>query len=178
MPTIYVHKLADVEDGAQIGDGTHIWRWTHVMPKAKIGGQCNIGQNCFIQNNAVIGNRVKIQNNVSIYSGVILEDDVFIGPSVVFTNVRKPSPFETIPEEDYAKTIVKKGASIGANATVVCGVTIGENALIGAGAVITKDVPPGVTVVGNPAGILVRDVYGNSFVVSFEQYYIKRRHIN
>lgn len=169
-----IHKLADVEDGAQIGEGTKIWRWTHIMPGAEIGENCTIGQNCFIANTK-IGDNVKVQNNVSVYTGVILEDDVFIGPSVVFTNVRKPRSCDVIPEDKYAKTIIRKGATIGANATVVCGVEVGEGAMIGAGSVVSKNVPPHVTVVGNPAGILVRDVLGNSFVVSFETYYIKKR---
>jgi UDP-2-acetamido-3-amino-2,3-dideoxy-glucuronate N-acetyltransferase len=169
-----IHELADVEPGAQIGDGTKIWRWTHVRPKAVIGENCTIGQNCYIDE-AVIGNNVKIQNNVSVYTGVVLEDDVFIGPSVVFTNVRKPRSCEIIPPEKYAKTIVRKGASIGANATIVCGIEIGEGAMIGAGTVVTKNVPKYVTVVGNPAGILVQDTLGTAFVISFEQYYIKKR---
>lgn len=176
MAKAFIHPLADVEEGAQIGDDSKIWRWTHVMPKAKIGKNTSIGQGCFVQNDAVIGDDCKIQNNVSIYKGVILEDGVFIGPSVVFTNVRKPKAGEIVPEEDYNKTIVRKGATIGANSTIVCGIEIGEGSLIGAGAAVSKNVPPHVVVVGNPAGILVRDVLGNSFVVSFEQYFVKRRH--
>lgn len=171
----FIHPLADVEEGAVIGEDSKIWRWTHVMPKAKIGNNTSLGQNCFVQNDVTIGSDCKIQNNVSVYKGVIIEDGVFIGPSVVFTNVRKPRAGEIIPEEEYARTIIRKGATIGANATVVCGIEIGEGALIGAGSVVSKNVPPHVVVVGNPAGILVRDVLGNSFVVSFEQYYIKKR---
>jgi acetyltransferase-like isoleucine patch superfamily enzyme len=173
----FVHPLADIEPGAIVGRNTKIWRWTHVRPTAVIGEDCTIGQGCYIDN-AKIGDRVKIQNNVSIFTGVTLEDDVFIGPSVVFTNVRKPRSAEIIPPCDYAKTIVRKGASIGANATIVCGIEIGEGAMIGAGAVVTKNVPPGVTIVGNPAGILVTSTSGESFVVSFEKYYIKKRFNN
>lgn len=173
---IYIHELADVENGARVGDNTHIWRWTHIMPKTVIGNNCKIGQGCFVQDGAVIGNNVKIQNNVSIYDGVVLEDDVFIGPSVVFTNVRKPRSYEVVPTSSYAKTVVHRGVSIGANATIVCGVEIGENAMIGAGSVVTKNVPPGVCLIGNPAGVLVRDVKGTSFVISIDQYYIKKKH--
>jgi UDP-2-acetamido-3-amino-2,3-dideoxy-glucuronate N-acetyltransferase len=171
-----IHPLADVEKGAIIGENSVIWRWTHVMPKAKIGKNCTIGQNCFIQDGVTIGDNVKIQNNVSVYTGVTLEDNTFVGPSVVFTNVRKPRAGEVIATSCYNKTIIRSGASIGANATVVCGIEIGEGALIGAGSVVSKNVPPHVVVVGNPAGILVRDVVGTSFVVSFEQYYIRRKH--
>lgn len=173
---MFIHKLADVEDGAEVGEGTKIWRWTHVMPKAKIGKNCTIGQGCFIQDDVVIGDNVKIQNNVSVYTGVVLEDNTFVGPSVVFTNVRKPRAGEVVATSCYNRTVIRSGASIGANATIVCGIEVGEGALIGAGSVVSKNVPPHVVVVGNPAGILVRDVVGTSFVVSFEQYYIRRKH--
>ena len=169
---IFVHPSAIIDD-TEIGTGTKIWHWTHLM-KSKIGKNCTIGQSCFIQNDVAIGDNCKIQNNVSIYKGVTLEDDVFIGPSAVFTNVRKPKINHPVEEKDYAKTLIKRGASIGANATIVCGIEIGENATIGAGAVVTKNVPPGVTVIGNPAGILIRDNTGRSFVVDFETYYIKK----
>lgn len=175
MAKAFIHPLADVEEGAQIGEDSKIWRWTHVMPRAKIGKNTSIGQNCFIQNDAIIGDNCKIQNNVSVYMGLTVEDGVFIGPSAVFTNVRKPKAGEIVEEKDYNKTIIRRGATIGANATIVCGIEIGEGSMIGAGAVVSKNVPPHVVVVGNPAGILVRDVLGNSFVVSFESYYIKKR---
>ena len=145
-----IHTSAVIDEGAQIGDGTNIWHFRHVMPTTVIGSNCNIGQNVFIDNNVVIGNGVKIQNNVSVYNGVVCEDDVFIGPSVVFTNVINPrSAIER--KHEFKKTVVRKGASIGANATIVCGNEIGQYAMIGAGAVITKSVKPFALVVGNPA---------------------------
>jgi UDP-2-acetamido-3-amino-2,3-dideoxy-glucuronate N-acetyltransferase len=173
MKKVQIDPTAVIDEGAEIGEGTKVWHFTHIMD-SKIGKDCTIGQNCFIQKGAEIGDNCKIQNNVSIYDGVILEDDVFIGPSAVFTNVKKPRSAEPVPVSSYAKTIVRRGATIGANATIVCGIEIGENALIGAGAVVTKSVPPHVTVVGNPAGILVRDTIGTPFVISFEQYYIRK----
>jgi len=172
---IYVDESAVVE-GAAIGDGTKIWHFTHIMGDVEIGENCTIGQGCFVQSGARIGNNCKIQNNVSIYDGVILEDDVFIGPSAVFTNVRKPRADSVVATSAYAKTIIRKGATIGANATIVCGIEIGEDAMIGAGTVVTKSVPPRVTVVGNPAGILVKDTHGTPFVVSFEQYFVKKKY--
>ena len=148
--SINKHISAVIDEGAQIGDGTNIWHFCHVMPTTVIGKNCNIGQNVFIDNNVVIGNGVKIQNNVSVYNGVTCEDDVFIGPSVVFTNVLNPrSAIER--KHEFKKTIVRKGASIGANATIVCGNEIGQYAMIGAGAVITKPVKAYALVVGNPA---------------------------
>ena len=150
MPTTYIHPTAVVDSGAQIGEGTKIWHFCHVMPTAVIGNNCIIGQNVYVDNNASVGNGVKIQNNVSVYNGVILEDDVFVGPSAVFTNVTNPRSF--IERKTEFKNIrVKKGASIGANATIVCGITIGEYAFVGAGAVVTKDVMPYALVMGNPA---------------------------
>ena len=144
------HISAIIDEGAQIGDGTNIWHFCHVMPTAVIGKNCNIGQNVFIDNDVVIGNGVKIQNNVSVYNGVTCEDDVFIGPSVVFTNVLNPrSAIER--KNEFKKTVVRKGASIGANASIVCGNEIGQYAMIGAGAVITKPVKAYALVVGNPA---------------------------
>lgn len=148
-----IHPSAVVDAGAQIGEGTRIWHFSHVMPGAVIGANCIIGQNSFIDNNVVVGNNCKIQNNVSLYNGVVFEDDVFIGPSVVFTNVINPRAFIERKSE-FKSTRICRGASIGANATIVCGVTIGEYALIGAGAVVTKDVPPYALVVGNPARII------------------------
>lgn len=145
-----IHITAVIDTGAQIGEGTRIWHFSHVMPRAIIGRDCNIGQNVFVDNNAVIGNAVKIQNNVSVYQGVELEDDVFVGPSVVFTNVINPRSFIERKAE-FKKIWVKKGATIGANATIVCGIIIGEYSLIGAGAVVTKDVPAYGLMMGNPA---------------------------
>ena len=148
--SINKHISAVIDEGAQIGDGTNIWHFSHVMPHALIGKNCNIGQNVFIDNAVVIGNGVKIQNNVSVYNGVRCEDEVFIGPSVVFTNVINPrSAIER--KNEFKKTIVRKGASIGANATIICGNEIGQYAMIGAGAVVTKNVKPYALVVGNPA---------------------------
>ncbi len=148
----FAHESAYIDPGAVIGEGTKIWHFCHVMPKAIIGEQCSLGQNVFVANQVVIGNHVKIQNNVSIYEGVILEDYVFCGPSMVFTNVKTPrSAFPRNTSADYATTRVKHGASIGANATVVCGVTIGEWAFIAAGAVVTKDVSAYALVGGVPA---------------------------
>lgn len=146
----FKHDTAIVDEGASIGDGTKIWHWAHISKGASIGTNCIFGQNVYVGSKAIIGNGVKVQNNVSIYDDVILEDDVFCGPSMVFTNVNTPRAFIERKDE-YLKTIVKKGASIGANATVICGVTIGEFAFIGAGAVITKDVPSYALMVGVPA---------------------------
>lgn len=146
----FAHETAIVDAGCTIGEGTKIWHFSHVMPDCKIGERCNIGQNVVVSPGVVLGNNVKIQNNVSIYTGVICEDDVFLGPSMVFTNVINPRSAVN-RRDQYAKTTVKKGASIGANATIVCGHDIGEYAFIGAGAVVTKDVPPFALVVGNPA---------------------------
>jgi len=146
----FVHESSYVDEGAEIGEGTKIWHFCHIMPGAKIGKNCTLGQNVNVGSRAVIGDGVKIQNNVSVYDDVIIEDDVFCGPSCVFTNVINPRSFVERKAE-YKKTIVKKGASIGANATIVCGVTIGEYALIGAGSVVTKNVPAYALVYGNPA---------------------------
>ena len=149
-PTYFVHESAYADEPRDIGDGTRIWHFTHVMPEAKIGKNCSIGQNVNIGSAAVIGNRVKIQNNVSIYDAVIIEDDVFCGPSMVFTNVVNPRAF-VVRKSEYKETRVKRGASLGANSTIVCGVTIGEYAFVGAGSVVTRDVPPYALVYGNPA---------------------------
>ncbi len=149
MTDYFSHPSAVIDSGATVGTGTKIWHFCHVMPTAIIGQGCNIGQNVYIDNNTVIGNNVKIQNNVSVYNGVVLEDDVFAGPSMVFTNVINPRSFIERKTE-FKKTLVKKGASIGANAVIVCGNTIGAYALIGAAAVITKEVPDYALMVGNP----------------------------
>jgi UDP-2-acetamido-3-amino-2,3-dideoxy-glucuronate N-acetyltransferase len=146
----FIHESSYADEGAEIGEGTKIWHFCHIMGGAKIGKKCSIGQNVNIGSHAIIGDGVKIQNNVSVYDDVIIEDDVFCGPSCVFTNVINPRAFVERKHE-YKKTVVKKGASIGANATIVCGVTIGEYALIGAGSVITKDIPDYSLAYGNPA---------------------------
>lgn len=147
---VFIHDTAIIDAGSEIGKNTKIWHFSHVMSGAKVGENCNIGQNVMIANGAVIGNNVKIQNNVSIYDGVILEDDVFVGPSVVFTNVKNPRSFISRKHE-FKPTRVAKGATIGANTTIICGNLIGAYAMIGAGAVITKDVKPYALMVGNPA---------------------------
>lgn len=145
-----IHASAIIDPGAKIGNGSRIWHFVHIMPTAVIGENCVIGQNAFIDNRVIIGNGVKIQNNVSVYNGVTLEDQVFIGPSVVFTNVINPRAFIERKNE-FQPTLVKKGASIGANATIICGITIGEYALIGAGALVARSVPAYALVRGNPA---------------------------
>ncbi|KAF9660509.1 N-acetyltransferase [Tenacibaculum mesophilum] len=146
----FAHETAVIDDGCIIGEGTKIWHFSHIMPNCNIGNNCNIGQNVVVSPQVVLGNNVKVQNNVSIYTGVRCEDDVFLGPSMVFTNVINPR--SAIKRQDqYLETIVKKGASIGANATIVCGNNIGEYAFIGAGAVVTKEVKPYALVVGNPS---------------------------
>ena len=150
MEKYFAHKTAVIDEGCEIGNGTKIWHFSHIMPNSKIGESCNIGQNVVISPDVVLGKNVKVQNNVSIYSGVICEDDVFLGPSMVFTNVINPRS-AVVRREEYQKTIVRTGASIGANATIVCGNNIGEFAFIGAGAVVTKEVLPYALVVGNPA---------------------------
>jgi len=145
-----VHPSAIVDENCEIGEGTKIWHFSHIMSGCKIGKRCNIGQNVVVSPQVILGENVKVQNNVSIYTGVICEDDVFLGPSMVFTNVINPRS-AIIRKDEYRKTIVHKGASIGANATVVCGNEIGQYAMIGAGAVITKEVPAYALVYGNPA---------------------------
>jgi UDP-2-acetamido-3-amino-2,3-dideoxy-glucuronate N-acetyltransferase len=150
MSDYFVHESSYVDEGARVGRGTKIWHFSHVMPGAVIGERCTLGQNVVVMPGTVIGNNVKIQNNVSIYEGVTLEDDVFCGPSCVFTNVINPRSY--IPRKsEYLPTLVKRGASIGANATIICGGTIGEFAFVAAGAVVRGDVPPYALVVGVPA---------------------------
>lgn len=146
----FAAKSAIVDKGAKIGEGSQIWHFSHIMKGAQIGKNCKMGQNVLVADGAKIGNNVKIQNNVSVYSGVTLEDDVFCGPSMVFTNVKNPRALYPV-NKNYEKTLVKKGATIGANATVVCGVTIGKCAFVGAGSVVTKDVSDYALVYGNPA---------------------------
>ena len=146
----FKHETAIVDDGAKVGEGTKIWHFSHIMPDSEVGANCNIGQNVVISPNVRIGSNVKIQNNVSVYTGVICEDDVFLGPSMVFTNVINPRSFVSRKSE-FRSTILRKGASIGANATIVCGHEIGQYALIGAGSVITRNVKPYALMVGNPA---------------------------
>ena len=152
MSDVFVHESSYVDDGCVIGEGTRIWHFSHIMTGSKIGRRCNIGQNVVVSPGVVIGDNVKIQNNVSVYTGVTLEDDVFCGPSMVFTNVVNPRSAVSRKDE-YRATLVKRGASIGANATVVCGHTVGAYAFIGAGTVITKDVPDYALIVGNPGRI-------------------------
>jgi len=145
----FAHDTAVIDDGCTIGRGTKIWHFSHIMKDAVIGERCNIGQNVVISPGVILGNNVKVQNNVSIYTGVICEDDVFLGPSMVFTNITNPRS-AVIRRDQYVTTMVRRGASVGANATIVCGNEIGEYALIGAGTVITKPVKPFALVVGNP----------------------------
>ncbi len=146
----FVHESSYVDDSCEIGSGTKIWHFSHVMKGATLGQNCNIGQNVVVSPKVVLGNNVRVQNNVSIYEGVICEDDVFLGPSMVLTNVINPRSAVSRKSE-YKTTLIKKGTSIGANATIVCGVTLGEYCFVGAGAVVTKDVPAFALVVGNPA---------------------------
>jgi UDP-2-acetamido-3-amino-2,3-dideoxy-glucuronate N-acetyltransferase len=150
MEEVFIHETAVVDPGAQIGAGSRIWHFCHVSPGSVIGKNCVLGQNVFVANDVVLGNNVKVQNNVSLYTGVICEDDVFLGPSMVFTNVINPRS-SVNRKSEFMKTLVKRGATIGANVTVVCGVTLGMYSFAGAGAVVTRDVPDYALVVGNPA---------------------------
>jgi len=146
----FAHETAVIDEGSKIGKGTKIWHFSHIMNGAEVGENCNIGQNVVVSPGVRLGRNVKVQNNVSIYTGVICEDDVFLGPSMVFTNIINPRS-AVIRKEQYVKTLVEKGASIGANSTIICGNKIGKYAFIGAGAVVTKDVKPYALVIGNPA---------------------------
>lgn len=148
--TVSIHETAIVDAGAQIGEETRIWHWTHVCGQAKIGKKCSLGQNVFVGNDVIIGNNVKIQNNVSVYDAVHIEDDVFCGPSMVFTNVYNPRSAITRKHE-YRRTLIKKGATLGANCTIVCGANVGQYAFVGAGAVINRDVPDYALMLGVPA---------------------------
>lgn len=146
----FAHPTAVIDEGCTIGADSKIWHFSHIMPNCILGERCNLGQNVVVSPNVTLGNNVKVQNNVSIYSGVVCEDDVFLGPSMVFTNILNPRS-AVVRRDQYVRTLVKKGASIGANATIVCGIEIGEYALIGAGAVVTKNIKPYQLVVGNPS---------------------------
>jgi UDP-2-acetamido-3-amino-2,3-dideoxy-glucuronate N-acetyltransferase len=146
----YAHPTAVIDDDSEIGEGVKIWHFSHIMPLSKIGDGCNIGQNVFVASHVVLGKNVKIQNNVSLYEGVVCEDDVFIGPSAVFTNVVNPRS-KVSRQGKYQKTLLRKGSTVGANATILCGIEIGEYAFVGAGSVVTKNVFPYALVVGNPA---------------------------
>lgn len=150
MKDYFAHETAVIDENCSIGKGTKIWHFSHIMSNSKIGEACNIGQNVVVSPQVILGKNVKVQNNVSIYTGVICQDDVFLGPSMVFTNVINPRS-AIIRKNEYLKTLVQKGASIGANATIICGNTIGKYALIGAGTVVTKEVLPYALVVGNPS---------------------------
>ena len=150
MKEYFAHETAVIDEGVEIGDGTRIWHFSHIMTGCKIGENCNLGQNVVVSPDVVLGNNVKVQNNVSIYTGVICEDDVFLGPSMVFTNVINPRS-AVIRRDEYMRTVVEKGATIGANATIVCGNKIGKFAFIGAGAVVTREVSSYALVVGNPS---------------------------
>jgi UDP-2-acetamido-3-amino-2,3-dideoxy-glucuronate N-acetyltransferase len=182
-----IHPSAIIDEGAVIGKETKIWHFSHLMPHCKIGERCIIGQNVFIDNHVLIGNGVKIQNNVSLYNGVVVEDDVFIGPSAVFTNVINPRSFIERKQE-FKRTTIRQGATIGANVTIICGIEIGSYAFIGAGAVVTKNVKPFSLVYGNPAeqkGWMSRMGYALDFnskgeavcSASGEQYLLKRNHV-
>ncbi len=153
MPEPYIHESSYIDGDVEIGEGTKIWHFSHVMRGTRIGRDCTLGQNVLVGPNVIIGNNVKIQNNVSVYEGVQLEDDVFCGPSCVFTNVDRPRSAFPTSSEAYGKTIVHQGSTVGANATIVCGNTVGAHAFIGAGAVVTRDVPDYAIVYGNPARI-------------------------
>ncbi|MCC5664221.1 acetyltransferase [Nostoc sp. CHAB 5784] len=155
MANYFVHESSYVDEGAQIGEGTKIWHFCHILGKAKIGQNCVFGQNVLVSNHVVVGDYCKIQNNVSLYEGVILEDYVFCGPSMVFTNVKTPRcEFPRNTSNDYLRTLVKRGTSIGANATIVCGITLNEYAFVAAGAVVTKDIPSYAIAAGVPAKII------------------------
>jgi UDP-2-acetamido-3-amino-2,3-dideoxy-glucuronate N-acetyltransferase len=172
--TYYVHPTAVIDEGCKIGPGTKIWHFSHIMPNCTIGDHCNIGQNVVVSPGVILGRNVKVQNNVSIYTGVECEDDVFLGPSMVFTNVTNPRSAVN-RKDQYAKTLVKRGASIGANATIVCGHDIGMFAFIGAGTVVTKTVADYALVVGNPARqIGWMSEYGHKLVFDNSGCYLKR----
>lgn len=151
MKNYYIHKTALIDDNVKIGNSSKIWHWSHLSKNSKLGVKCTLGQNVFIGENVSIGSNVKIQNNVSVFQGVKIEDNVFCGPSVVFTNVKYPLATKKINKKNYKKTLVKKGVTLGANCTILCGITIGEDSIVGAGSVVTKNVKKKSVVVGNPA---------------------------
>jgi UDP-2-acetamido-3-amino-2,3-dideoxy-glucuronate N-acetyltransferase len=153
MADYFAHESCYIDDGCQIGEDTKIWHFSHVMPRARIGRRCNIGQNVVIAADVIVGDNVKIQNNVSVYTGVTLEDDVFCGPSMVFTNVINPRSAISRKDE-YRPTLVRRGATLGANSTILCGHTVGRHALVGAGTVVTRDVPDYALVIGNPGRVV------------------------
>ena len=150
MSDYFAHPTSVIDDGAEVGEGTRVWHWCHIMKGAKVGKNCNIGENAFIESGVILGDNVKVKNNVALYTGLECENNVFIGPNAVFTNVANPRSFIDRKNE-FKKTVIKEGATIGANATIVCGHDIGEYAFVGAGSVVTKAVPPYTMVVGNPA---------------------------
>tara|TARA_B100001741_G_C16535941_1_gene591903 strand:- start:556 stop:1104 length:549 start_codon:yes stop_codon:yes gene_type:complete len=147
----YKHKTSIIDKNCTIGKNSKIWHWSHISKNSKIGSNCVIGQNVFIGENVKIGDNVKIQNNVSVYQGITIENDVFCGPSVVFTNVKYPTSTRKVKKKNYEKTLIKKGATLGANSTIICGLEIGENAIVGAGSVVTKKIKNNLVVAGNPA---------------------------
>lgn len=151
MKKYFKHKSSIIDKNVKIGKDSKIWHWSHVSSNVIIGKKCKIGQNVFIGEDVKVGDNVKVQNNVSIYKGVTIEDDVFCGPSVVFTNVKYPNAKRNVNKKDYLKTLIKKGSTLGANCTVICGITIGKNSFVGAGSVVTKNVDKNSVVVGNPA---------------------------
>ena len=165
MTDFFKHETVIIDSNVKVGKNTKIWHWTHISNGARIGKNCTIGQNVFIGNNVIIGNDVKIQNNVSVYEGVTLENKVFCGPSVVFTNVKFPVSNKKVLKKDYKKTIVKKGATLGANSTIICGITIGENSLVGAGSVVTKNVQKNLVIIGNPAYVIVEKCFCNNKIL-------------
>lgn len=191
MADYFAHETACIDEGAEIGKGTKIWHFSHVMPKAKIGKNCSLGQNVFVANNVVIGDGCKIQNNVSLYEGVILEDFVFCGPSMVFTNIKTPRcEFPRNTSSDYQNTLIRRGSTIGANATIICGTTLNEYSFVAAGAVVTKDAPAYSIFAGVPAKItgwmgisgdilefndsnLAKDDKGNQYIKKTEEMIIR-----
>ena len=169
MSDFFAHESSYVDEGVTIGKNTKIWHFSHIMTGTEIGENCSFGQNCVVGPRAKVGNGVKVQNNISIYEGVEVEDDAFLGPSMVFTNVINPRSF-IVRKEEYRKTLVKKGASIGANVTVVCGTTIGRYAFIGAGSVVVSDIPPNVMAAGNPAKVIKELDPGRDIITRKDRY--------